>query len=523
MLDLDKKRYDTPDAAGIPDDIPKEDFEFVQRNEEIHDKKPETKPVGFFKDAMRRFAGNKSSVAAGIIILLLVLYAVLVPIIGANKYTTSLTDTTYLQYSKLLPKSKLPAFFKWDGCKDVTVSRENYLIYEAIGQETGIHPVTEVYRADYKDPSGNSDTTFYDVRLDSYTQSGMTFLTLNTEEYLDIQKYQNESGVQVIYPAVDTKKMKVESLKSNPNIWYTCTNKGVPKVTDDGKFTDIYKTNGTDDYDSLRVEGDNGEYRYALLSGTSDAKSYKVRVFTYNYFRYRYGFEPSFLFGTNAYGQDILTRLASGARFSLIFALCISTINLFIGAFYGAVEGYYGGATDLIMERISDILSEVPFLVVVSLFQLHLAKKVGTVPSLLFAFVLTDWIGMASLVRMQFYRYKNQEYILAARTMGAGDFRLMFRHIFPNAIGTIITGCVLTIPGVIYTESNMTYLGIVNLDSSTRTSVGSLVSGGQALLATYPHVVLFPALYISLLMISFNLFGNGLRDAFNPSLRGSED
>ena len=130
---------------------------------------------------------------------------------------------------------------------------------------------------------------------------------------------------------------------------------------------------------------------------------------------------------------------------------------------------------------------------------------------------------MASRVRMQFYRFKNQEYILAARTLGAKDFRLMFKHIFPNSLGTIITGSVLVIPGVIFSETSLTYLNIVNLDSTTMSSVGSMLSTGQAaMLAGYPHALVFPALFISLLMISFNLFGNGLRDAFNPSLRGAE-
>ena len=259
------------------------------------------------------------------------------------------------------------------------------------------------------------------------------------------------------------------------------------------------------------------------MGGTSTAKSYQVRVFTYTYFQYRYGHEPSFLFGTNAYGQDILTRLAKAVRFSILLALGVSAINLFLGAIYGAVEGYYGGAIDLIMERISDILSGVPFVVVVTLFQLHLASKVGVVVSFLFAFVLTGWIGMASRVRMQFYRFKNQEYILAARTLGARDSRLMFKHIFPNALGTIITGSILMIPNVIFSESNMTYLGIVNLDSATMSSLGSMLSAGKPLLSTYPHIIFFPAIVISLLMISFNLFGNGLRDAFNPSLRGTEE
>ena len=144
-------------------------------------------------------------------------------------------------------------------------------------------------------------------------------------------------------------------------------------------------------------------------------------------------------------------------------------------------------------------------------------------PSLLFAFVLTGWVGIASRVRMQFYRFKGQEYVLAARTLGASDRRLIFKHIYPNSLGTIITGSVLAIPGVIFSESMLSYLHIINLETSSLTSIGTLLAGGQGYLSTYPHIIFFPALFISLLEISFNLFGNGLRDAFNPSLRGAED
>ena len=175
------------------------------------------------------------------------------------------------------------------------------------------------------------------------------------------------------------------------------------------------------------------------------------------------------------------------------------------------------------MERFSDILGNVPFMVVVTLFKLHIADKVGTVATLLFAFVLTGWIGMASTTRMQFYRYKNQEYVLAARTLGASDRRIMFKHIFPNALGTLITSSVLVIPGVIFSESSLSYLGIINLSTGSTTSVGTLMATARGSLSTYPHAILFPAIFIALLMITFNLFGNGLRDAFNPSLRGSED
>ena len=162
-------------------------------------------------------------------------------------------------------------------------------------------------------------------------------------------------------------------------------------------------------------------------------------------------------------------------------------------------------------------------MVVTVLFNLHLSGKVGTIPALIYAFILTGWIGMASRVRMQFYRFKNQEYVLAARTLGANDWSIMFKHIFPNSLGTIITGSVLVIPGVIFDETSLTYLGIINLDSPVMSSVGSMLANGQSIMTAYPHIMMFPALFIALLEISFNLFGNGLRDAFNPSLRGTED
>ena len=142
---------------------------------------------------------------------------------------------------------------------------------------------------------------------------------------------------------------------------------------------------------------------------------------------------------------------------------------------------------------------------------------------LLFAFISTGWVNEAASVRMQFYRFKGQEYVLAARPLGAKDRRLIFKHIFPNALGTIITGSVLSIPGVIFTESMLSYLHIINLETSALTSIGTMLSNGQGYLSTFPHIILFPALFISILEISFNLFGNGLRDAFNPSLRGADE
>ena len=498
-----------------------EKFTFATDRDKRHDRPPETPPRGYFADAMYRFTRNKSSVVAAFIILILVLYALLVPLFCENTYTRSLTDTLTLSYAKLPPKAPVPLPLM-DGCSDKTVNASGYAALRASAEETGVDPVVRVYTAGRQDTSGGKKTVYYDVRIDNYLAMGMMLLTLTPAQYESLQAWQDETGIQVIYPAVKDAK------QTDANIWYQADKKGAAKLDKEGNLVPAYKeaAAGDESYHSLRIAADDDPEHplaYARVTGTSSARSYVVRVSKAAYFRYRYGFEPCFLFGTNDKGQDIFTRLAHGARFSFLLAIGISAINLMIGALYGAIEGYYGGAVDLAMERVSDVLSGVPFMVVTTLCQLHLASRVGVVPALLCAFVLTGWIGMASTVRMQFYRFKGQEYVLAARTMGAGDSRIMFGHIFPNAIGTIITSCVLSIPGVIFSESSLTYLGIINLESSSMTSVGTMLAGGKAYLSTDPYIIFFPALFIALLEISFNLFGNGLRDAFNPSLRGTEE
>ena len=282
----------------------------------------------------------------------------------------------------------------------------------------------------------------------------------------------------------------------------------------------------------MRIEGSEGfevdgeTYYYAYARPTSSGV--ECRVNYYEYYIYQHSYvakdgisEPYFVFGTTGTGQDILTCLSSGARFSFLFGIGVALVNMLVGAIYGAVAGYYGGKTDLIMERFADILSAVPTMIVITLLKLHMGGS-SQVLVLFLAFFLTGWIAMASTTRMQFYRFKNQEYVLAARTLGAKDRRLIVKHIFPNALGTLVTSCALVIPSMIYSETNLSYLGIINLSSGNITSVGTLIAAGQSYLSTAPYIALFPSIFLALLMLSFNLFGNGLRDAFNPSLRGTE-
>lgn len=512
--------------------FPKEKFELVGRDRVMKDEKFDTKPVSYMRDALRRFARNKASVFAAVTIGVLLLFAIFGPFLGKESYTSAYsTDTSVINYQYLTPRlSFMAGTGFWDGTKKESISRNKYDIYLAMEIERGFDIVSEPLSVEETTDLFGKTSALYTVRTDTYTALNTRVSTLSAEQYRALMQWQDENKIQVILPWVDSNL--APATDSNPNIWFKSDRKGNATLDAEGNFIPAYVTSGNDDYTSvMRLASDpynQGDtehaYRYAKRTGTAAAgNNYVVRMNSYNAFIYYYGFEPTFIFGTNEKGYDIFTRLASGARFSFLLAITVSAINLFIGAIYGAIEGYYGGVTDILMERVSDILSGIPFMVVTVLFKMHLASKVGIVPALLFAFVLTGWIGMASRVRMQFYRFKNQEYILAARTLGARDFRIMFKHIFPNSLGTIITGSILVIPSVIFSETSLSYLGIVNLDSTTMSSIGSMLSAGQSCMTVAPHVVLFPAIFIGLLMISFNLFGNGLRDAFNPSLRGVEE
>ena len=254
-----------------------------------------------------------------------------------------------------------------------------------------------------------------------------------------------------------------------------------------------------------------------LHSYDAEADRYNVQLDVYQYAFQTDADHIYFWFGTNALGEDVFTNLWIASRTSILLAVLISVINIIIGVIIGSFVGYYGGLFDLLFERFIDILANLPFLIILTLMILRRGNGILTI---IMAFIMTGWIGSYSITRVQFYRYRNREYVLAGRTYGARDSRLIFKHIFPNAIGTLITSFSLAIPSFIFTESVYSFLGIINYAEST--SIGRMLSEGQAVMQRFPHLLLFPAVYISILMLSFNLFSNGLRDAFNPSLRGVE-
>ena len=225
---------------------------------------------------------------------------------------------------------------------------------------------------------------------------------------------------------------------------------------------------------------------------------------------------PKFILGTDASGFDLFTRAFSSLRTSLAVAIIITAVCLTFGLCWGAISGYFGGNVDLAMERFREILGGMPWIVLMTLIIIKWGNSIGTFA---IASCLTGWLGSAGLTRTQFYRFKGREYILSSRTLGSSDIRLIFRHILPNALGTIVTASVLRVPGVIFSEATLSYLG---LGLQGVHSFGVMLSENQGYVNSYPYLILFPAFIISLLMISFNLFGNGLRDALNPSLKGSD-
>ena len=514
--------------------IPSEKFEFVHSGERIADKKFEDKPIGYFKDAWIRFRKNHASVVATIIIICIVLFAFLTPIFN-TRYNARFMDS---YYAKKAPRSlALRPLGIFDGGTTRTFSEKGLIKAIAIGVgaedydgrsvslgeglESYYQPMLKI-----SDPiekrAGKKITLTFNGKIDTYLEVGFMYLSLEQAEYQRIVQWEKDNNLHVFYPLVEDNNYNADA--KDANNWYK-TKKNVPvRINEKGKAEELTYSPDTVLEDNYKrdAEGNLVYYEYAG-GGNFETAQYKVRVLYYNYYRYKNGFEPNYLLGTDSQGYDLALRMAGGIKLSLLVAICVSFINFIIGAVYGAIEGYYGGLTDLIMERISDILSGVPFIIVATLFQIHLAAKVGAVPSLLFAFVLTGWIGTAARVRTQFYRFKNQEYVMAARTLGARDSRIIWKHIFPNSLGTIITSCALVIPGVINSESMLSYLGIVKLGSAGSTSLGTLLSDASSIWTNYPHLMIYPALILSLLMICFNLFGNGLRDAFNPSLRGVED
>ncbi|MBB6446146.1 ABC transporter permease [Bacillus benzoevorans] len=219
-------------------------------------------------------------------------------------------------------------------------------------------------------------------------------------------------------------------------------------------------------------------------------------------------------FGTDDLGRDVFTRTWEGARISIFIGVAAAVIDLTIGVLWGGLAGYKGGRVDELLMRTADILYGIPYLLLVILLMVVLGQSVG---AMILAMTLTGWVNMARIVRGQTLLLKNQEYVLAARTLGASTARIMSRHVIPNAMDPILVTMTLTIPSAIFTEAFLSFLGLGL--TPPLASWGTMASEGLPALKYYPWRLFFPAAFICLTIFSFNVIGDGLRDALDPKLR----
>ena len=235
------------------------------------------------------------------------------------------------------------------------------------------------------------------------------------------------------------------------------------------------------------------------------------------------------LMGTDSLGRDYACRVIYGTRISLLAGLVSAVIVVIIGIIYGAISGYFGGKVDMIMMRIVDVIYSLPDVLIVILLSVALKdaisasknafiQQVGAgLISIFIVFGLLYWVGMARQVRGQILSIKEQEYVLASKSIGASPSRIIRKHMIPNCVSVIIITAAMQIPSAIFTESFLSFLGLGV--SVPMPSLGSLASEARSGLVSYPYLLIWPALSIFLIVLSFNLLGNGLRDAFDPKLR----
>ena len=643
-----KSKKITPAPVIENTNVSSDDFKFVQLDKHIFDVKFQSKPTTFFKDALRRFVKNKSSVAAGVLIGILAMMAVLVPEINKNNIDLPNPTVRFLpprwrgfenagfldgtiKYDNIIvdyltdPDEPRPVNYDAAAVVGPMKLKDSYVNYPspyALGGAFVLRSDRRTVDAGLYSPDFVYNTTRdYRIQIDFHEENATMAVIPEYAIFLDV-KYEttyveielkelsSEFGTITIE---DFSQLVIDNKPATADPWaasFTSRFRIFLKTTQEGDYPSIYmnsfvasnmnnaadttfdRINFTSGNEVLLRDSTEGLTQYSWrISGSGSKAVYKANIvladFTYNPYiavfgdkemtigetklreyinqglmnydfavgpssfeilddscpvreiisqrittgpggisarnvtavvsNYRllgYAEMPYFTFGTNHVGADYFKVLFSGLRTSLILGVLVAMINVFNGMIWGSISGYFGGTVDLMMERFTEILGGVPWIVVMTLAILHLGSNFGV---FMLALCLTGWIGTSAVTRSQFYRYKRREYVLASRTLGAGDLRLIFRHILPNSIGPIVTGAVLIIPGVIFSEATISYLG---LGLQNLPSFGVALSQVQEYLDTSPYLTMSGALIISILMISFNLFGNGLRDAFNPSLKG---
>lgn len=223
----------------------------------------------------------------------------------------------------------------------------------------------------------------------------------------------------------------------------------------------------------------------------------------------------TFLFGTDDLGRDLWVRVWTGTRISLIIAVISIIINVIVGTSFGLISGYFGGMIDSFMQRFLEIINSIPSLVMVAVLAIFVPKGVGLV---LIMLILIGWIDVSRIARAGTMKVKNLEYVMASRTMGASDARIIFRTILPNILGPIVTQIIVSVPQAIFVEAFLSFVGVGIVPPDC--SLGSLIQDGFAHVLSHPYQIVAPVMVLALLMISFNYIGEGIDYAFDSGKEG---
>jgi ABC-type dipeptide/oligopeptide/nickel transport system permease subunit len=623
--------------------IPKEQFNFVQQDSKIFDKEFETKPIGYFQDAMIRFVRNKTNVVATSILLVIVLMSIFQPILTSKNYVNLEPAVAFLP-------PRVPILENFGIADGLASFQDQPVILNTINESTGFGGNPIGYNPEFILEESREYYTIGCSDFNTLCQGGEAVLrldssnpavTVGTTQILSFDAAQ-QTVLSIDVVDLDEDSAKVLEVFVRPNaeepfvLLTTIIQPGqydidvfdalglssvdsfsssvrLRFVSDDRfdfvSIASIALTQGGSSEPSLLLEGQPlvSNLRSLNLPGEGGSivrqnASIQMMSFEYDSYSAVFGLRPNnalpisqyneiiaanpacvrtenpanpngwlmgegcpivevirenpgvvvgginygsyvavidyallngydsipyFLFGTTNAGRDLFSLIWVATRTSLLIGLIVAGINISIGVLFGSISGYYGGNIDIIMQRFSEIVGRIPFLVILAIFIALLGAGIQT---LIFILIVSGWIGVAYVTRTQFYRFKGREYVLASRTLGAKDMRLIFRHILPNGIGTIITASILLIPATIFAESTISYLGFgighgtsfnfLGMEFSG-VSVGVLLADGRQELITRPYLTVYPAIVISILMITFNMFGNALRDALNPALRGS--
>ena len=292
---------------------------------------------------------------------------------------------------------------------------------------------------------------------------------------------------------------------------YITTALKVVSVSQDGQLGGQLKRVREEDAKSMTIYDVNGSEVALYYGGSTYVMADES---TGNIYPSRLVWNKSYILGTDSLGRDILTRLMYGTRISLMVALMATLVNMVIGILYGGIAGYVGGTVDMVMMRIVDIISTIPL----TLYVILIMQVLGSgLQSIIVALGSVYWVDMARVVRGQILSLKQQEFVVAAKTIGSSSRTILFDHLIPNALGSILVTMTMIIPSAIFMEAFLGYLGI-GLQPPLA-SLGTMCNDASANLRTSPHELLIPALMICAIMFAFNFVGDGLRDALDPKLK----